>query len=437
MNLRLCLVLLFTLMSFSIQAQDEEDYELSLQEIMNRGLVDMSIEDWIDLDKQEENKLSFYGFLNLNMERVFNEPGLDENGNTIYESSAFEISTPGFHIYGGSKISEKFTIFFNLGEKDGKVSLVNAWGNWKISELFQIRAGRQYLRFGLFNERLDQLPTYTGIEAPELFDSDHLIVPRGTLLSIHGEKKLPKRATLKYYLSTTNGESGPEIGVMPLGWDIRYKKSWIMFGLSGYMSNIQATKSASSVELGDGSPNGGILPWMASDKYSTFGGFLETRKGGLSVKLAYFNSNHNAVRDAPSVVALAERGLLNQAQIDRMFIEPNSITEDNVNANGNYSVNTWYARFGYDFSTKAGMFTPYFFLDYYENPETIGSKTFGGDNEAGVSDNGRFYKPSLGIVYKPDEKVAVKLDASSHYYKFNGKNESYPEVRLDISYMFK
>jgi hypothetical protein len=43
----------------------------------------------------------------------------------------------------------------------------------------------------------------------------------------------------------------------------------------------------------------------------------------------------------------------------------------------------------------------------------------------------------VGIVYKPHESVAIKLDSSAHIQDFNGKREVYPEVRLDISFAFK
>ncbi len=37
----------------------------------------------------------------------------------------------------------------------------------------------------------------------------------------------------------------------------------------------------------------------------------------------------------------------------------------------------------------------------------IQEKDFGGDNEAGYADDGKFLKPSLGVVYKPDPAVAI------------------------------
>ena len=265
------IVLLFFISAY---AQEED---LSLEEVMNRNLVDMSIEDWVDLD--ENNRLSFYGFFNINAEKVFDEPGRDGSGNTIYESSAFEMSTPLFRLYGATKISEELTVFINLGNTGDGIEIVNAWGNYKVKDMLQFRIGKQYRRFGLFNERLDQVPTYTGIEPPELFDNDHLMLPRFSLISVHGEKELSGRASFKYFLTTSSGESGTEANVIPLGWDMRYKKRNLLVGLSGYFSNIGSTKSQSTVILGEGSPRGGVLPWMSGDKYTVFGAFAETRKG--------------------------------------------------------------------------------------------------------------------------------------------------------------
>ncbi|MGB3619707.1 MAG: hypothetical protein WBA12_16425, partial [Catalinimonas sp.] len=68
--------------------------------------------------------------------------------------------------------------------------------------------------------------------------------------------------------------------------------------------------------------------------------------------------------------------------------------------------------------------------------EVIADKTFGGDNEAGITDNGQFSKLSLGLVYRQIKTVAIKADVSSHVQQFNGEQRSYPEVRLDFSFGF-
>jgi outer membrane receptor protein involved in Fe transport len=102
-----------------------------------------------------------------------------------------------------------------------------------------------------------------------------------------------------------------------------------------------------------------------------------------------------------------------------------------------YTVRTFYVRAGYTIPTSVGSFPPYVFVDWMDHPEVIASKGYGGDNESGVADNGKFWKPSVGVVYKPHESVAIKLDSSAQIQKFNGKTEYYPEVRLDISFAFK
>jgi hypothetical protein len=37
-------------------------------------------------------------------------------------------------------------------------------------------------------------------------------------------------------------------------------------------------------------------------------------------------------------------------------------------------------------------------VDYYDNPETVNNEDLGGDNQAGLTDNGRFEKYAWGRV---------------------------------------
>jgi hypothetical protein len=41
------------------------------------------------------------------------------------------------------------------------------------------------------------------------------------------------------------------------------------------------------------------------------------------------------------------------------------------------------------------------------------------------------------VVYRPVPVVAIKLDGSVHTQEFNGKRESYPEIRMDFSWAFR
>ena len=102
-----------------------------------------------------------------------------------------------------------------------------------------------------------------------------------------------------------------------------------------------------------------------------------------------------------------------------------------------YDVETAYFRIGYPLRTDLGTFTPYFHWDWMDNPETIRSKTYGGDNESGAADDGEFTKYSVGLVFNPSEGIPIKLDSSVNEQEFNGRKETYPEIRLDFSLTFR
>lgn len=400
---------------------------------------DMSLEDLLDITVSDEDQqgLRLYGYLGARLERAFKIASVDGGGETVKASDPWEWSASGFHLYGTAQINRDLSALFNI-EGDGEtISLRNAWGNLKISDGLQFRSGMTYRRFDLFNEKLDQLPAFLGIEPPELFDGDHLMLPRTSLFMVHGEKALGQ-GTLSWSLDTDNGEGGPQNGVVPVGWDARYRTGTILFGISGYMSSLGDARTAPGVSLGDGAPTGGVLPWMSGDKYSVFGAFVEAARGQLLLQAAFWTADHDALRDPASVVTLHDQAGINAAQQERFFgAGATSFTESDVVVPVTYTVSSWYLRLGYTFETAIGSMTPYGFLDYMSHPEVIQEKDFGGDNEAGYADDGKFLKPSLGVVYKPDPAVAIKLDGSTHIQEFNGQSESYPEVRLDISYAFK
>ncbi|WPP52287.1 hypothetical protein [Catalinimonas niigatensis] len=172
-------------------------------------LFNMSIEELLNIEVYEE-QFKLYGFINSNVEKVMNVPGRDTEGNTITVSEPVSWSpVQNFHIYGSGNITKNIMVFFNLArtDKDG-LEVRNAYGNFRLTELFQIRAGKMYRRFGLYNEKLDQIPTFIGIEPPELFDNDHLFLERTTNFMVHGAYDF-LNGKASYALSTDNGEDGP------------------------------------------------------------------------------------------------------------------------------------------------------------------------------------------------------------------------------------
>ncbi len=429
--------LAFILMLLSSAAYSQSDSTM-----VSDDLFDMSLEELLKVDMVDKN-FYLYGYINSNLQKTFDYPSTGTDGSTMRVSDPVEW-TPvrNFHIYGKGNFTRNISYLFNLAANDDFLEIRNAWGNFAVSDEFQVRVGKMYRKFGLYNERLDQVPTFIGIEAPEMLDTDHLFLTRTTNLMVHGQFQNP-RNVFSYALMTDNSEGGPRKNVIPLGWDVRYKSfvNSFIVGASGYTSGLGSTKSVSTVALGEGSPNGGILPWMEGDRFTVAGVFFEKQIGNVLIQSEYYNAAHNAQRDPHAVLAVIRDANINGTQRDR-FLQSNAdqpddmLTPDDVRTQVKYNVQTWYLRLGYNIQTSAGQFVPYVFLDWMSHPEAIQSKTYGGDDEAGLADDGKFWKPSAGVVFRPLPNVAIKLDGSYHIQQYNGKSVSYPELRLDFSFAF-
>ena len=433
--MRTHLILVGVLVSTIALAQDTLDVERST-------LFDMSLEELLKMDVVDK-KFYLYGYVNANVQKTFDVPSYGPGETTERTSEPLEW-TPirNFHLYGQGNLSSKISYLFNLARNGDLIEIRNAWGNFALRDIIQIRVGKMYRKFGLYNEKLDQIPTFIGIEPPEMFDTDHLFLTRTTSFMIHGQKDSP-RARVSYALMTDNGEAGPSPNLIPIGWDFRVKsyKSSMIIGTSGYASSINKTRAGSTVALGSGPPNGGILPWMSGDKYTVMGVFIEKELGNLLIQSEYYNAKHTAERDPSLVLQVINNANINDTQRERFLganaSKPdNTLTTDDVIVNTSYNVQTWYVRLGYNLQSNIGQFVPYLFLDWMEHPEVIQNKKYGGDDEAGLSENGKFFKPSAGVVYRPIPAVAIKLDGSYHQQLFNGETTIYPEVRLDFSFAF-
>jgi len=381
-----------------------------------------------------------YGYFSVNYQETGDAPdGSNDPG---------EFSFPHLNLMMQSKLSDNFRVYLNLSGDGGEnIDVRNYWGEYAAADYLKFRMGKVYRHFDLFNEKLDAVPTYLGIEPPELWDKDHLMLPRTGIFMVHGSVAMNSNM-FKYSITTGNKEVIDK--GKPISWDFNYNIGYkTTFGTSGYYSKEQG----SPIAVGEGSPPGGILPWMAKDKYTVLGGYLKTQWKAFTVEAAYWTADHKAVRDPESVVMLLDAGL-NDRQMQRFGLDtydPNNPADVSmIKTNGDYTINTYYARFGYTIpgGTIKGIsweMTPFFFLDWYENAETIAKKKFGGDNEAGVADDGKFLKPTLGIALKPIPAVAFKFDASSHMYKWTNpenpgdgsKNVHYEEFRVDLSYYFE
>ena len=380
-----------------------------------------------------------YGFIDAYWEAVANAPeGIDENGETQWGGGGHEFDIPNMVVMLQGSLHGKYRYFLNLtspgsgsATSDEPVQVRNAWVEAPIyGGYLKVRAGKLYRRFGLYNEILDAVPTFIGIEPPELFDKDHLMLTRTTNLMLFGEATVGA-GTLNYALTTGNDERTG--GAIPLGADVHYLTSVIKVGSSFYTTGGPAAPSRS---VGEGSPRGGVANWMAEDRYVIYGGYVEATPGNLVVQAEYWQADHNATRDPEAVAQLAEGGL-NERQLNRFFQEGDP-ANGTRNPNVQYGVRTAYLRAGYQVPVGAkGSVTPYLQGDYYANPEIVESKDLGGDAEAGQSDDGSFLKYTVGTVIRPVPEIALKLDGSAHQLQYNGATVFYPEVRVSFSYLWQ
>jgi hypothetical protein len=383
-----------------------------------------------------QQQLSLYGYMATRYEKTFSEPGFAA-GSIVKQSAPGEFTYPSFNLMLSQQVGPRFKAYINLGSADaGTLAPRNMWGEVSLSRLFSVRFGKTYRRFGLYNEILDAVPTYYGIEPPEMFDKDHLFLSRTTALMVLGSVDVGP-GTLAYSASNDNGEGDVFDNAFPLGFDVNYTFGYGTYkvGVSGYRSGGPAN---SDVSVGDGSPATGVLPWMAEDHFSVWDGYAQMERGPLTVQFEYAQANHAAERDPGAVLDVLAGASLNDAQLARFLVNPagSRTSPANVNTVADFTVKTWYVRGGYSVETSLGEVAPYVQWDWYSNPETIAQKKFGGDNEAGVADDGVFNKATAGIVYRPTPAVAVKLDSSQHRYLFHGSRVTYPEIRLDVSYTF-
>jgi len=439
-------ILLFLFIPFYLFAQDEDsltvDLEISLEQKMRRNLVDLSIEDYVNLPNDEQvRKLSFYGFLDAGTEKYY---GIDGTEVANYKDENWEFKQPRFHLYGVSHLSKTFTVFFNLGHtvSTKNLELTNAWGNIKIKEGLQLRLGKMYRRFDLFNERLDQTAAIIGIDPPEMYDPTQYILPIYSLAMLHGNLPI-KKSVFSYALMLNNGESGAEKNVLPLGWDFRLKNDKFLVGTSGYLSNIGTNFSLPSVGFGKDTPEGAIRPWIQSEKYWVTGFYGEALLGNFSIKSGYYFSYHQAFRNPDKVLEVIQNVRLEKDHLKRFVGTANyqkplaELSSKDIIVATNYWVQTFYVRLAYNIYTPQGQFIPFLFADYIENSETIPDKNYGGSSKMGLADDGAFFRPTVGLMYKPIDNVAFKSELSFYNAEILDKKLSYPELRFQVAYMFK
>ena len=386
-----------------------------------------------------QSNLNIYGYFSYEMEKSWNHPRLNTDESIQREYSPASFENHSLNLITQFAMNDNTRFFLSIdGKNDKKVAIANSWGEYSASRYFTVRFGKTYRKFGLYNELLDAAPTYFGIDPPEHFSDEHLLLSRTTAVMIYGNTDLGT-GTFNYSLSTDNGQGIDDSfeKSKPLGWDLNYKwnNNDFTVGFSGYTSFGDVH---SDVEFGGGTPQNGVFPWMASDKFSVFSGYAEAIFGNLTLQAEYVNAPHKGIRDAAKIVDIVSNSTINSAQRARFLLDPNgSVAEDNVNTAANYSINSYYLRAAYTFETAIGQIIPFGWFDYYKNPENIDDEYYGGDGEAGDTDTGIMGSYTFGIVYRPTSIIAVKIENENHFMDFNKAGRVYSsDLRLNVSYVF-
>ncbi len=386
--------------------------------------------------------VKLYGFVDGYFEKVAGIPTLSADGDIVREFQPHELDVLNFNIMGQGVLAGRYRFFFNLagpgagGLTDRPVQVRNAWVEAApAGDRIALRIGKTYRRFGLYNEILDAVPTFIGIEPPEVLDPDRPLLPRTTNLMLHGS--VPIGGSLLEYAAMTGTEDrGPRS--VPVGLDLRWQSGAFLIGSSFYFSGGRAVPTLDPVT---GQPLGGVAPWMKDDRYAVLGFFAEIDTGRFIFQTELWRSEHRATRDPAAVAALEDSYLL-PSQEERLGLDEERVDDSVLAQDVSYRVAAGYIRTGYAFEVPVGEeyweITPYLQGDLFMNPETIAPKPLGGDGEAGFGARGRFIKGTAGLVLRPIPAVALKVDGSMHIMRLSetGPFVTYPEVRVSYSLLW-
>lgn len=382
-----------------------------------------------------EMKSHIFGYINGYWETVQDQPINQGGSNSLNKKTnnpSYDV--PNVHLMVSSQAGP-FKSFLNIASPGAEsVQVNNAWVEGALIENYlKFRIGKLYRPFDLYNEILDATPTYIGIEPPELFDRDHNMLTRTTNAMLSGSVEMgPGR--LNYSLTTGNDEKLSD--QIPVGTDVHYtvaadfKVGASYYGSNGWAKPLAQTDNAGKVR----GQSGGVLPWMERDKFNVFGFYAQYTKNSTIIQLAAYDSHHQGERNLVSLQALCNStdANLNGRQLSRFGCG------GSPNRESKYASKTVYLRLGHTIPLKRwGNVTPYVQFDQFKNEEIIGNLAYGGDNEAGISDDGQFFKYTGGLFFQPFFAVAIKTDYSRHIQTVAGKNTSYGEGRVSFSYFFR
>ena len=301
-------------------------------------------------DDESGSSTKIYGFIDSYAEKVFSIPSIDDSGETVKASDPFEYDIPNLSVMIQGTISNRYRYFLNIdGRGAGNFEANIAWIEASLyGDLLNIRTGKMYRKFGLYNEMLDAVPTYMGIEPPELFDKDHLMLTRTTNLMLYGSWS-NNVGQLSYAITTGMDERQEE--EIPYGMDLNFNyNNMVKIGTSFYSTGGWAVPTHS---VGEGSPRGGVATWMSKDSYTVYGGYVEMDYADVILQAELWQADHSGKRDPSSVLQLLNAGL-NERQLKRFGLNGASPSEGDVAVDADYNILTYYLRLGYHFDFSFG-----------------------------------------------------------------------------------
>jgi len=379
-----------------------------------------------------------YGFI----ESRFNATTSEPNGNIKADGSASrspavnDLSIPSFHIMAQGTLYDRYRYYINLAAPDSDapsadvaLGVRNAWLEMSIlGDYLQLRVGKLYRRFGLYNEILDTVPSFIGVEMPVFLSGNRPMLTRTTNAMVHGRVSFD-RSTIAYAVTVGKDEISPNDNVWSPGFDVNYDyDSTLLIGTSFYTT---AGKVTPNVTLGQGSPTGGVAPWMKQDSFQVFGGYAQLSLGDFVLHGEAWVSPHKAVRD-PELVAIL-------AQNARNFSAANATQLAGTSAN--YTYQTFDIRASYTFDVGSGddpaQIIPYLDYQYIRNRESIADTVYGGDGQPGESPQGRAMHNRIGVVIRPVSVVAFKAEGTYAMYDYGTRFASDEELWLSLSYQWE
>jgi hypothetical protein len=391
-----------------------------------------------------------YGFIESLGSFTGNEPNgnINADGSPSRQGKEVDLAIPAFHIMAQGTISSRFRWYFNLAAPnadqptiDTALGIRNAWLEASIfGDYLNVRLGKMYRRFGQYNEILDTVPSFIGVETPVWLSGNRPMLTRTTNAMVHGRAPIGD-GTLQYSVTAGKDEQSANDDVWTPGFDLNYDwNSTVLIGTSGYTTLGTVTPS---VDLGAGSPAGGVAPWMQQDRYSVFGGYGKLSLGSFFVGTEFWISPHDATRDPAKVITMSQNASnFSDVNRARFGVTGSNPTADQVIKDVKYTYTTFDVRAGYTFDigseAKPMELTPFVDVDYVRNRESISAVEYGGDGQPGESPRGIMMHYRLGAVWKPVPQVAVKGESGYAIYDYGSQGfVGDPELWLSLSYQWE